>query len=129
MLDDPDDLASAGRWWEAAGDRERARHYYGRALGWLEGGPHWGWVASRSAMLSKRAGARDDAVGLWLRLFDDGDDAAGLELAMHYEHRARDLSAAEEVTRALLVRADATLRIRLEERLARILRKRHKQRT
>ena len=122
-------MASAGRWWEAAGERDRARTLYTRALGWLEGGPDWSWVASRCAMLCKRAGAREEAVPLWLRLFDAGDRAAGLELAKHYEHRARDLSAAEEVTRALLMRADAADRIALDARLARILLKRHKRRT
>jgi hypothetical protein len=48
---------------------------------------------------------------------------AGLALAKYLEHRARDLPAAEEVTRRLLVRCPDRERIHLEHRLARIVRK------
>ena len=96
---------------------------YERALPWLDGGDDWAWAASRHAALCKRAGRRDDAVPYWERLWSEGDAAAGLDLAKHYEHHARDLAAAEKVTVALLDGASQN-RSDLSHRLQRIRRKR-----
>jgi len=120
---DPEDAAAVARWWEHAGEPARAVALYRQALPWLEGGDDWTWAASRLAAISKRSGARGEAVALWHSLRAQGDRSAMLELAKHFEHRARDLRAAEEVTRTLLVRPPESERMPLEHRLARLHRK------
>lgn len=118
---DPDDALSAARWWDLARRPERAMPLYAAALPSIEGSEDWAWAASRQARLCKRAGVRAEAVALWQALWRAGDTDAGLELAKHHEHHARDLAAAEAMTLALLaVGSDAGP---LERRLARIRRK------
>jgi uncharacterized protein YprB with RNaseH-like and TPR domain len=99
---DPEDAVSVARWWERAGDPERAMLLYREALPWLEGEADWPWAAARHARLCRRAGLRDEAARLWAQLWDAGDAAAGLELAKHYEHYARDFAAAEAITLAVM---------------------------
>ena len=123
---DAEDAAAVARWWELEREPGRAAALYRRALPWLEGGGDWDWAAARYALLCKRAGDRAEAVGLWERLWAQGDHHAGLELAKHREHYARDLPAAEEITRALLLRCEGAGRIALERRLARLRRKRRR---
>ncbi len=120
---DPDDAIAVARWWERVNEPNRAASLYRSALPWLEGADDWTWAAHRHARLCKSAGERVEAVELWRRLWDHHHRPAGLELAKHLEHHAHDLPAAEEVTSALLVRADAAERIALEHRLARLQRK------
>jgi uncharacterized protein len=120
---DPDDAVAVARWWERAGEPQRAAGLYRGALPWLEGGDDWAWAAGRHAALCKRLGERPEAEGLWRRLWEQGDRPAGVELAKHLEHHVRDLAAAEEVTCALVIRAKAAERIALEHRLARLRRK------
>jgi uncharacterized protein YprB with RNaseH-like and TPR domain len=120
---DPEDGAAVGRWWEHAGDVRLAARLYAEALPWLEGGDDWAWVASRLARLRKRLGERESAVALWDELWAQGDRGAGLELAKHFEHQARDPRSALEVTRALLTRAPEAERIALEHRVSRLMRK------
>jgi hypothetical protein len=102
---DPEDAVSVARWWERAGIPDRALPLYREALPWLEGEIDWPWAAARHARLCRRAGLRDEAVVLWLRLWEDGDAAAGLELAKHYEHHVSDYGAARAITGSLLERA------------------------
>ncbi len=116
----PDDAAGLARWCELVGDEERARSLYRCALPWLEGGDDWAWAAARQARLCRRAGANAEAAVLWTALWDAGDTAAGLALAKHLEHRARDYSAAGEVVRTLLARANVQELPALRQRLARI---------
>jgi uncharacterized protein YprB with RNaseH-like and TPR domain len=118
---DPDDAIAVARWYERIGDRSRALRMYDFALPWLEGGDDWTWVARRSAMLQKKAGAREDAVLLWTRLWHQGDVSAGLELAKYLEHSARNLDDAERVVRELIAQAGSE--VGLLHRLARIQRK------
>jgi uncharacterized protein len=120
---DPEDAVAVARWWERVGEADRAARLYRGALPWLEGGADWPWAAARHAGLCKRGGDRAEAARLWRDLWRDGDRTAGLELAKHLEHHARDLTAASEVTDALLIRAVGGERIALEHRLARIARK------
>ncbi len=120
---DPEDAVAVARWWERAGEPRRAARLYRGSLPWLEGGDDWSWAAGRHAALCKRHGERAEAAGLWDRLWRAGDRSAGLELAMHLEHHARDLAAAEEVTSALLIRAGEAERIALEHRRTRLRRK------
>ena len=113
----PDDAVALARWWELAGQPERSIALYRSALSWLEGDGDWAWAAGRQARLLRRAGAHDDAAALWRALWAAGDAGAGLALAKHLEHRARDYAAAAEVTRALLaggVHERQALRVRLE---------------
>lgn len=121
---DPDDAVAVARWHERAGDPHRAASLYRSALPWLEGGEDWSWAATRHAALCKRQGERAEAEVLWRVLWAQGDRATGLELAKHHEHHTRDLSAAEEVTSALLVRATSADQMSLEHRLTRIRHKR-----
>lgn len=118
---DPDDALSAARWWDLARRPDRAMPLYAAALPWLEGSDDWAWAASRQALLLKRARARNQAAPLWRALWRAGDVAAGLELAKHHEHHARDLTAAEAMTLALLAVGGEPAP--LERRLARIRRK------
>ncbi|MBF6600824.1 MAG: ribonuclease H-like domain-containing protein [Dehalococcoidia bacterium] len=118
----PDDAAALARWWEREGAPERARALYRRALPWLEGGDDWTWAAHRQARLSRRAGDHDEAAALWRALWARGDAAAGLALAKHLEHRAREYAGAAEITRALLA-GGAHDAGGLRSRLARIERK------
>jgi uncharacterized protein len=120
---DPEDAAAVARWCERSGDAGRAMAMYREALPWLRGGDDWAWAAGRHALLSKRAGLRDEAVALWSALWQKGDAAAGLELAKHHEHHARDLTAAQAITLDLLEQSDAAGAGVLRHRLARIRRK------
>jgi uncharacterized protein YprB with RNaseH-like and TPR domain len=127
---DPEDAVSVARWWERASMPDRALPLYREALPWLEGEPDWPWAAARYARLCRRAGLRDESLPLWQRLWAEGDSAAGVELAKHYEHHARDFAAAEAITLGL-IQGDAKCsapapgcdRDALERRLARIRRK------
>ncbi|HEX5479912.1 MAG TPA: ribonuclease H-like domain-containing protein [Dehalococcoidia bacterium] len=121
----PDDAVALARWWERAGEPERAMALYRAALPWLEGGPDWPWAAQRQARLLRRAGSHSEAAALWRVLWAGGDADAGLALAKHLERRARDYAAAAEVTLALLAGGTPDregLRVRIE----RIERKRAK---
>jgi hypothetical protein len=121
---DAEDAAAVARWWEYAGEPGRAAPLYRAALPWLEGSDDWAWAASRHAMLCKRSGAREESVALWQRLWANGDAPAGVELAKHLEHRARDLAGALAMTRALLAAAPQPReREALERREARLERK------
>ncbi|MDP9238319.1 MAG: ribonuclease H-like domain-containing protein [Chloroflexota bacterium] len=120
---DPEDAVAVARWWELVGEPGRAAALYRSSLRWLEGGEDWGWAAMRLARLCRRSGEREEAAALWQYLWAQCDRASGVELAKHLEHHARDLGAAAEVTRALLVRAEDAQRIRLVHRLARLERK------
>lgn len=120
---DPEDAVAVARFWEAAGEPSRAMPLYRQALPWLEGGDDWGWSAARHAALCKRDGERGEAVPLWEALWIAGDRPAGLELAKHREHHARDFEAAEAVTLALVDGCAPHEVEALERRLARIRRK------
>ncbi len=120
----PDDAAALARWWERDGADDRALRLYRSALPWLEGGEDWAWAAHRHARLSRRAGMHAEAAALWVALWERGDAAAGLALAKHLEHRAREYAAAEAVTLRLLAAArGAEERAALAVRLGRLRRK------
>ena len=121
----PDDAAALARWWELAGQPQRSMALYRAALPWLEGGDDWAWAAGRQARLLRRTGAHDEATELWRALWAAGDADAGLALAKHLEHRARDYDGAAAVTEGLLA-CRAHPREALLLRLERIQRKRAK---
>jgi uncharacterized protein YprB with RNaseH-like and TPR domain len=120
---DPEDAVAVARWWERAGEPRRAMTLYREALPWLEGGDDWAWAAGRYAALCRRQGMRDEAVSLWEALHGAGDRGAGVQLAIHLEHHARDPLAARSLTHALLDGAPPPERAALEHRLARLTRK------
>lgn len=120
---DPDDAIAVARWWELAREPARAAPLYEYALPWLEGGDDWAWAAARYAAICKRAGRRELSLPVWQALWRAGDLGAGLELAKHYEHHARDLVTAQETILELLRECDAADANGLQHRLARIRRK------
>jgi uncharacterized protein YprB with RNaseH-like and TPR domain len=124
----PDDAVSAARWWERAGQHDRAMSLYRHALPWLEGADDWDCAASRHALLCKRAGSREEAAPLWRSLWARGDRRAGLELAKNAEHQLRDLDGAADIVQSLLRGAEGAERDELSHRLARINHKRERRR-
>lgn len=113
------DLFSLGRMMARDGD-ERAEPTLDAALsrGAAEAAPEL-------ARVKKRRGAADAALPLWeMAAREPGRRGieAGVELAKHYEHRAKDFARALAVTRGLLGRADLSGRDRadLEKRGARL---------
>ena len=130
----PDDAVAVARWCEREGDEARAMALYRDALPWLVGGDDHAWAAARQARLCRRAGLRDEAVVLWSALWAAGDAAAGLELAKHVEHHARDFRRAAAIVGALMAPGcEAGVRglgrDALEHRLARIRAKARRQAT
>jgi len=126
---EPDDAVALARWWELEKQPARAAGLYRSALPRLENATNsrqWVSAASRYAMLLKQNGEREEAVALWRRLWSQGDLQAGLELAKHLEHEARDLVAAEDVASGLLARwpeGDTAGKPAIEHRVGRLRRK------
>jgi len=115
----PTDLFSLGAMMAKDGDA-RAKATLGEALA---RGAHE--AAPELARAKKRRGESDAALPLWeLAARDPGRSgvAAGVELAKHYEHKAKDPARALVVTRGLLARPDVTKRERgeLEARCRRL---------
>jgi hypothetical protein len=91
--EDPRDVLSLARLLERARLYERSEAQYQRAA--THGGGSLRNAALRSlALRAKRAGDFEEAAGLWAAAAEAGDVLAMLELAMHHEHRTRDLGVA-----------------------------------
>jgi tetratricopeptide (TPR) repeat protein len=132
------ELFGAARIYEDLGLLEEAYARYERALDSRRDVAVRARVASRLAALCKRAGRHERAVQLWRRLAALGLTGCEpfVELAKHFEHRARDYDAAigavEEalaVSELRLLRRQpgaAAERADLEHRLARLLAKRQR---
>lgn len=123
----PRDAVAIARWWDIAGQPARAEEYYRIAVSELGSEEseeaEWRLAARRYALLRKRAGARREVLGIWGRLWNEGDREAAVEIAKYLEHEARDLSGAERIARELLERSGDPDRAEVEHRLARIERK------
>jgi uncharacterized protein len=79
----------------------------------------------RLAQLYKRQNRADDAVAAWHRLADADDLPALIELAKHYEWRAKDLDQAlASALRAWTLASDPTAQRELDVRVKRLQRKR-----
>jgi len=91
--DDPRDAYSLGRVFERARLYERSDEQYRRALG-DEVGPLRTAALLRLAARAKRAGDHSSACDLWEQAAAGGSWLALRELAVHHEHRTRDLDAA-----------------------------------
>lgn len=122
----PDDALALARWWEGAARPDRACDLYSRALPAMESSGRWARAAERYALLLKRAGEREEACGLWWRLWERGCRPAGLELAKHLEHRAHEFAAAKTIAQHLLETAEEPERPALAHRIARLERKQKK---
>jgi uncharacterized protein YprB with RNaseH-like and TPR domain len=133
--EDPRDVFSLGRVLERARLYDRSEAEYRRALE-LGPGALRGPVLLRLAWRAKRAGEHDRAAALWAEAGEAGEVEGWRELAMHHEHRARDLTRAlAAVERGmLLVEAQGHRDVRafhlaegFARRQERLLRKREKQ--
>ena len=136
--DDAHDLFAVARTYEDLGLWDDACACYELALEAGRGLPVRPAIAARYAGLCKRSGRSERAVQLWRRLALSGMQACEpyVELAKHYEHRERDYAAAQSVVEQALVvvqlrearRAGGASaeRTDLEQRLARLLVKRHR---
>jgi uncharacterized protein YprB with RNaseH-like and TPR domain len=99
--EDPRDVFSLARVLERARLYERCEAEYRRALE-LGPGALRGPALLRLAWRAKRAGAHDRAARLWGEAGEAGEVEGWRELAMHHEHRTRDLDEAlEAVARGL----------------------------
>jgi uncharacterized protein len=130
--EDPRDVFSLARVLERARLYERSEAVYRRALE-LDSGSLRGPALLRLAWRAKRAGDGERAASLWTEAGEAGEVEGWRELAMHHEHRTRDLDAAlaavERGLRLVAGRRQRDLRSwhqaeGLERRRERLLRKR-----
>jgi uncharacterized protein len=91
--EDPRDVFSLARVLERARQYERSEVEYRRALR-LGPGNLRGPTLLRLAWRAKRAGESERAATLWAEAGEAGEVEGWRELAMHHEHRSRDLEAA-----------------------------------
>jgi uncharacterized protein YprB with RNaseH-like and TPR domain len=91
--EDARDVYSLARVLERARRFERSEAEYERTLG-KGAGPLRGPALLRLAWRAKRRGDHTRAVSLWTQAGETGEVEAWRELAMHHEHRLRDLDAA-----------------------------------
>jgi uncharacterized protein YprB with RNaseH-like and TPR domain len=91
--EDARDVYSLARVLERARLYDRSEAEYRRALA-LDPGALRGPALLRLAWRAKRAGDRERAAGLWAEAGEAGEVEGWRELAMHHEHRRRDLDAA-----------------------------------
>lgn len=134
-----EEVYQAGRLLEEAGHTDQAMAAYAHASE-LAGSQTIGQAAAlRLAALHKRAGRWDLAASIWARLAASASPyslQASVELAKHFEHRARDPAAALRHTLRALERVEMLEALRpdgqttqrerqaIERRLARLLKKR-----
>jgi uncharacterized protein YprB with RNaseH-like and TPR domain len=91
--EDPRDLYSLGRVYEGAALYERSEALYRRVID-QESGPLRVASMVRLAVRARRRGDYESALRLWHEAAAAGNARAWRELAVHHEHRARDLPAA-----------------------------------
>jgi uncharacterized protein len=91
--EDPRDVFSLARVLERARLYERSEAEYRRALA-LGPGALRGPALLRLAWRAKRSGEHDRAAALWAEAGEAGEAEGWRELAMHHEHRTRDLDRA-----------------------------------
>jgi uncharacterized protein YprB with RNaseH-like and TPR domain len=91
--EDPRDVFSLARVLERARLFERSEEEYRRAVA-LGAGELRGPALLRLGSRAKRAGDFERAAGLWEEAGKAGEPEGWRELAMHHEHRTRDLEAA-----------------------------------
>ncbi len=125
--EDPRDVFSLARVLERARLYERSEAAYWRAVQNDRGSLRVAALV-RLAARAKRAGESEEALRLWQHASEAGDLLAHRELAVHHEHRSRDLGQALKAAESgldLCSRLGAPLGVRrdFERRLARLLSK------
>jgi uncharacterized protein YprB with RNaseH-like and TPR domain len=95
--EDPRDVVSLAGVFERARLFDRSQAEYRRALDRAEG-PLRRLALLRLAYRAKRAGDFGGAILLWREAGEEGEAEAFRQLAMHHEHRERDLEAARAAT-------------------------------
>ncbi len=127
--EDPRDVLSLAKVFERAERYERSEEEYRRAMAADVDAVRIPALL-RLAQRAKRSGDAAGAVGLWHEAAAAGDAGALRELAMHHEHRSRDLDAALAAAEAglrLLQRRDDAVSLRAADdfrrRRQRVLRK------
>lgn len=131
ILERPDevDLQAAewfglGRVYEDLGKYPQSLRAYERALALEPSAEMRSMALRRLSFLYKHLQQRDEAVAIWTALAEEGTHLMFpyLELAKHYEHSARDYTAAVQYTLLAQTRAsNAIERAELEHRLRRVM--------
>jgi uncharacterized protein YprB with RNaseH-like and TPR domain len=106
LAEDPRDVFSLARVLERSRLFESSEAEYRRALE-IGAGPLRGPALLRLAWRAKRKGALERAEALWREAGEAGEAEAWRELAMHHEHRSRDLGAALAAVESGLALVDA----------------------
>lgn len=123
-----------GRLYERVGRRDEAATCYDAAAGWPTGGSAEAQsvrIEARRhlAAICRRARRHADAAALWEALIEDGAcppavaREAAEALAIHHEHRSRNLAAAHAYAQRCLRQAEPQARQDARRRLARVERK------
>src|SRR5262249_3975031 len=132
---DPGEQLALGRLYERAGDTARAGYAYELAARPASAGPIRAHALARLAVLRRREGRHADAAAAWqsviaLAAEDESwftsealERQAAEALAIHHEHRARDLTAARRYAQSLRKRVSGRAAADLDHRLGRIERK------
>ena len=126
----PEEYVGLGRLWESA-DEERGARCYQAALSRGIGSPQRERLLLRLGRRAKREGRWSEALGFWNEAIASAsgfDPRPWEEIAKHYEHWRRDLTAAHRVAAqvlALAEREDAPEEVRaaLAHRLSRLARR------
>ncbi|MET0554469.1 MAG: ribonuclease H-like domain-containing protein [Vicinamibacteria bacterium] len=126
--EDPRDVFSLGRVYEGALLYERSEALYQRVVD-QHAGPMRVASLVRLAVRSRRRGDHDTALRLWREAAAAGSARAWRELAVHHEHRGRDLPAALDAADRGLGAVDSRvggarrLTVDLQRRRTRLLRR------
>lgn len=129
---EPDEQLALGQVYERSGDLERAAGAYEMAAASGDATvaqPAW----ARLAVMHRRAGRHDEAAASWARVLETMprgrrvptpvEQHAIEALAIHHEHRARDLDRARGYAEALDAAVTGKRRLETERRLRRLARK------
>lgn len=130
---EPEEQLAIGRLYERAGEMERARHAYDAAARSLDAGVRRRALACLAAGL-RREERYDEAAAAWQQVLDLApggrghapsalDRRAAEQLAIHHEHRKKDVDAARRYAEALGRDASGTLRRDVDRRISRLKRK------
>lgn len=116
--DDPREHYGLARVFERAADHDRSAAWFRRVV---EEGAGTLRVDSLRRLAGRAKRARDHAAALplWQQAAEEGDWWALRELAIHHEHRTRDLAAAQAAADEALRRADGRVSSRLRDDLLR----------
>jgi uncharacterized protein YprB with RNaseH-like and TPR domain len=125
------EVLALGRIYDRAGEHDRAQEAYDRAARIGDAGTRRQALAHLAIRL-RRAGRHEEAADRWQQVLDLGpaegrgsalDRRAAEALAIHHEHRRKDMTMARRYTAALQQQAAGSFRRDVERRMNRIERK------